>query len=232
MVEVFATKLVKEENYLKSRKELLSLLPESLVLKIERFKRIDDEQRSLLGEVLSRIVICTKTGIKTQDLTIIKSDKGKPELQNFPGFYFNVSHSGEWVVLAIANAQVGIDIEKIKKPVYRIAERYFSQTELENLNKLSGSSKQAYFFDLWTLKESYLKMLGKGLTKSLGSFTIKGSNGKFSLFENQILNEEVFLKQIILDPNYKFSVCSTDEKFSSTVQCIKIKQLLKQELYG
>ncbi len=229
MVEVYAVKLVEEENYLKSQKELLSLLPESLVLKIERFKRVVNQQRSLLGEVLSRVLISDNTGIKIKDLNIIKSDNGKPELQNFPGLYFNVSHSGEWVVMALAKAPVGIDVEKIKKPVYRIAERYFSQSELENLNSLSGSSKQAYFFDLWTLKESYLKMLGKGLTKSLGSFTIIGSNGVFSLINDKSLKDKVFLKQYNLDPIYKLSVCSEDNKFSSLVQQLEIKQLLNSD---
>lgn len=232
MVEVFAIKLITEDNYIKARKELLSFLSEPLVSKIERFKRLNDEQRSLLGELLSRVVIRKKTGIKINDLNIIKSDKGKPELQNIPGFYFNVSHSGEWVVLAIAKAAVGIDVEKIKKPVYRIAERYFSKTELENLNSLSGSLKQSYFFDLWTLKESYLKMLGKGLTKSLGSFTINGSNGNFSLFENESLNEEVILKQFTLDPDYKLSVCSLDGKFTPTVQYVTVSQLIKQKING
>ncbi len=229
MVEVFAIKLVDEENYIKSRKELLSILPESLILKIQRFKRVDDEQRSLLGEVLSRIIISEKTGIKINNLSILKSENGKPELQNCPDFHFNISHSGQWVVLGIANAQVGIDVEKIKKPVYRIAERYFSEEELITINQLSEPAKQAYFFDLWTLKESYLKMLGKGLTKSLGSFTITGSNGVFSLINDKFLKDIVFLKQYNLDPLYKLSICSEDKTFSSSVQQLEIEQLLNSD---
>lgn len=226
MVEVFAIKLNKEEEYLKSRKECLSLLPDSLVLKIERFKRMEDEQRSLLGEALSRIIISKKSGINIKDLAITKSDNGKPELQNIQDLYFNISHSGDWVVLAIAKAPVGIDVEKIKTPVYRIAERYFSKGELNSLNQLSEPSKQAYFFDLWTLKESYLKMLGKGLTKSLGSFTIIKDNGVFSLINDMSLKDEVFLKQFNLDPIYKLSVCSLDEEFTTSVQLMSIEQLL------
>ena len=60
--------------------------------------------------------------------------------------FFNISHSGEWVVVALADKEIGIDVEKLKKPVYRIAERYFSKVELENLNQLSSGFKASLFF--------------------------------------------------------------------------------------
>ena len=87
MVEVFAIKIIEEQKYLKFREKLLSLLPKIQVLKIQRFKRIADEQRSLLGEVLSRQILSKKTGIKITDLEIIKSDKGKPNVKMQDGCF-------------------------------------------------------------------------------------------------------------------------------------------------
>jgi len=232
MVEVFAIKILKEENYFEVRKKLLSLLPESQVSNIQRFKRMADEQRSLLGEVLSRHIISRKTGIEFKDLKIEKSKKGKPNLLSKQDIFFNISHSGQWVVSAIAENPVGIDVEELKEPVYRIAERYFSKVELEKLNQLSGATKQSCFFDLWTLKESYLKMLGKGLTKSLGSFSIIGNNGEFKLLENSIVNNKVFFRQYNVDPLYKLSVCSLENNFVSNVQLIVVDQLLNQNFNG
>ena len=72
-------------------------------------------------------------------------------------------------------------------------------------------------------------MLGKGLTKSLGSFTITGKNGEFNLLDNNKINDEVFFKQYNIDLLYKLSVCSGDHNFTMDVQYIKIEQFLGLE---
>jgi 4'-phosphopantetheinyl transferase len=230
--EVFAVQTLSEESYILVKKDLLDQLPQLVTKQIERFKRSMDEQRSLLGEVMSRKLLSLKCGVDVKELNITKSSKGKPELINFPDIHFNISHSGEWVVCAISPAQVGIDVEKIKEPAYRIAERYFSKKELESLNALAGIEKQYYFFDLWTLKESYLKMLGKGLTKSLGSFSIIKNKDQFVLSEHNTLHPKINLKQFELDKGYKLSICSEDNNFASNVQVLKIENLLNTQIYG
>lgn len=232
MVEVFAIKLMKEKDYLEIRAELLLLFPKEQAIKIQRFKRSDDEQRSMMGELLTSQILSKKTGTSLTDLEITKSEKGKPSLLNNQNIQFNISHSGQWVVAAFAEKAVGIDVEELKEPAYRIAERYFSKTELENLNRLTGSNKQAYFFDLWTLKESYLKLLGKGLTKSLGSFTVSGGNGSFDLIEGNRINEGINFKQYKIDPLYKISVCSSAEDFNNNIQELTVEQLLKSKPDG
>jgi 4'-phosphopantetheinyl transferase len=173
--------------------------------------------------------LAAATGIPAVELQIKRSEKGKPEIPGFQSVHFNISHSGKWVVAAQSNMDVGIDIENIRAPQYRIAERFFSGTELKALNLLEGDEKRNYFFDLWTLKESYLKMLGKGLTQSLGSFTMKKSDDGFVLLQNGREDITTYFYQPSLDQDYKLSVCSRSPVFNRKVSLIKIDELLNQQ---
>ncbi len=98
------------------------------------------------------------------------SDKGKPSLADeWAGskIDFNVSHSHELAVYAFARARlVGIDVEQIRsKPVAEeLAERFFSPRECDLFLDLPRDRKQEVFFDLWTLKEAYLKATGEGVS--------------------------------------------------------------------
>ena len=137
-----------------------------------------------------------------------------------------MSHSGDWVVFAFAKKEVGIDIEKIKKINYRIAERFFSTEEFLSLNEKSGKEKQEYFFDLWTMKESYLKLIGTGLTRSLDSFTIFHKNNRYNLKESSSNSiEPIYIRQYNIDENYKLSVCSYIDSFVEEVEIFTLNNL-------
>ncbi|MCD4698227.1 MAG: 4'-phosphopantetheinyl transferase superfamily protein [Bacteroidales bacterium] len=226
MVEVFGIKLPDDKTFRLKEEALFGFTPVKHRDGIRKYKNFNDLKRSLLGEVLSRKVLGKKRNTPCLKLNIKKSEKGKPFLKGINDFFFNVSHSADWVVCAFGPLEVGLDIEKIRKPVYRIAERYFSSHELNTLNKLDGQEKALYFFDLWTLKESYLKMLGKGLTKSLGSFTIIGENGDFLLKEDGSSRQDVFFKQYTIDSNFKLSCCSQSCKFVEKVQIFSFDELI------
>jgi 4'-phosphopantetheinyl transferase len=227
MVEVYAIRILEDNDFEGFKDRLLSQLPDSSQQKINRYKNLPDLQRSLLGEVILRKKLAEKTGNYTNEISIEKSEKGKPYLIENQNHYFNISHSGKWVVVAFANEDVGVDIEKIRPINYRIAKRFYSKTEFAKLDKKKGQEKLEYFFDLWTLKESYLKLLGKGLTKSLSSFTIQKSENKFSLKDGQSEISSVFFNQYVLDPEYKLSVCSFSSGFTN-----KIKMLAISDLYN
>ena len=133
----------------------MGCLPESSRAAVLKFRKPADLQRSLLGEALARAQLSRVSGIPAIDLTIVRTEKGKPHLEDFPDLHYNISHSGEWVVMAQSDMEVGIDVERIREPQYRIAVRFFSAQELQELNRLNGKAKKEFFFDLWTLKESY-----------------------------------------------------------------------------
>ena len=103
---------------------------------------------------------------------------GKPRLENSPSpLYFNISHSGQWSMLAFSRThEVGIDIEKIRpdapKKRLDLARRFFSPREWESLQQLPSHRINTAFFSCWSRKEAYVKCHGRGLALSLAQFSV------------------------------------------------------------
>jgi 4'-phosphopantetheinyl transferase len=226
MVEVFAIKILNEESFLIKKDILLELLPLANRNFYSRFKRTSALQRSLFAELLSRFIISQKSELVPHNILFSRAKNGKPFLEN-SDTKFNLSHSGDWVVMALAEAEVGIDVELIRPVNYQIAERFFSKDEVTILNSKEGDEKLEYFFDLWTLKESYLKLIGTGLTRSLSSFTVHQHSGKFVISEDgNEINTNVFFKQYGLTEEYKLSVCSFNKNFNPGLNLVSVDDLL------
>ena len=106
---------------------------------------------------------------KPLDLKFSYSRKGKPYLRDYP-FYFNLSHSGEYVFCAISDREVGVDIQK-HGPVDegRIAGRFFTEEERQVLADCTDSmERRKLFYRMWARKEAYGKLTGEGIAATLG----------------------------------------------------------------
>jgi 4'-phosphopantetheinyl transferase len=160
--------------------KLISFVSEKKKEQIMRFHKFEDAQRSLIGEILARYAICKRMGCKIKDLSFYTNDYGKPMLHDNPMIHFNVSHSGKWVVCVVGGNPSGIDVEEIKPIDITIAERFFTQNEYCAILSQPESSRIKYFYMLWTLKESYIKAIGKGLSIPLNSFEIILNNSDIS----------------------------------------------------
>jgi 4'-phosphopantetheinyl transferase len=68
---------------------------------------------------------------------------------------------------------VGVDVEKTDRTVelLLVGERVFSAHEMQALRALSSVEQRHRFFDLWTLKEAYIKAIGMGLAAPLRAIT-------------------------------------------------------------
>ena len=225
MIEVYAIRILPEQQFMEMKEELLILLPEEVRDTMQRYRMVNVMQRSLFGELMTRKILAVKLNSSGHHFRFQQSEKGKPYLQDNP-YFFNISHSGDWVTAAFCgDSEVGIDVERIKKVNFEIAERFYSEKEKKKLFSLRGKKKLEYFFDLWTMKESYLKLLGKGLTKPLSSFTISGDNGRFHL-SNDIDNiQEVYFRQFDIDKGYKLSVCSFKDDFENKIRVLNINDI-------
>ncbi|WP_440114566.1 4'-phosphopantetheinyl transferase family protein [Paenibacillus sp. QZ-Y1] len=138
-----------------------------------RYMHQADAYRSVLGEVLARVTLGTLTGLKPGELTFTRNAYGKPSLSNLPDIQFNVSHSGDWIALISGSSgELGVDVEKIAPIDMQIAERFFSLAESRYLAAEPAEIQLETFYRLWTLKESYIKAVGMGLSMPLDSFSI------------------------------------------------------------
>jgi 4'-phosphopantetheinyl transferase len=83
------------------------------------------------------------------------------------GFYFSLSHCRGLAVCALSKRPVGVDAEPVRHFSHRLRERVFTAEELASAE--AHPHPDAYLTGLWTLKESYLKAKGTGLTQSPAS---------------------------------------------------------------
>mgnify|MGYP003312990571 CR=1 FL=1 len=85
---------------------------------------------------------------------------GKPFFQNYPEIFFNISHCRRGIACAVMDKPVGIDIEEIQYDE-DLAKVIFNSEELEAVR--SADEPAVKFTELWTRKESFLKLTGEGL---------------------------------------------------------------------
>lgn len=215
MIDVFGVHISHQEDEIYFEK-LIAFLSTDRQHQIHRFRRKEDARRAILSEAMIRLIIISRLDIRNQDIVLVKNEYGKPFLKDYPDFQFNVSHSGEWVVCAVHHLPVGIDVEQIQPMDMKIAQRFFSDQEYCDLMERNQAEQLLYFFDLWTLKESYIKALGKGLSIPLDSFSLQIAHGDISL-KTDTLSMNWFFKQYDIDPGYKMSVCGSENDFCPTV---------------
>lgn len=223
MIQLFAFELLDEKSFVSMRPFLLEKVSSSCANKVLEFKHYDDAQRHLTGDLLARYALWKLTGSWSKD-TFVLGDKGKPSPEGINGIYYNISHSGKWVVVIADDNNVGIDVEKIRKFPAGVAERFFSETEKSLINNTSTETeKQELFFTIWTLKESFLKAIGKGLTKSLSSFTVeKDHEGNWHLGDDTETSG-MYVKSIPFVEGYKLSVCTSNPFVLDKIDFVTIK---------
>ncbi|WP_434476226.1 4'-phosphopantetheinyl transferase family protein [Bacillus mycoides] len=187
--------------------------------KRERMKRLlnlCDINRTLIGDLLIRSLVCQKYKISNEEIRFIYNEYGKPFVENFSDFHFNISHSGEWMVCGTANSNVGIDIEKVSEiEALKLANEFFSDEEFYDISSMNSDEQINYFYDIWTLKESYIKTIGKGLYIPLNSFSIKKESRILISYKN--IPKDFYFRQYSIEPNYKISACATREEFPQDI---------------
>ena len=105
-----------------------------------------------------------------RDLSLRRLPNGKPVPVNAPGIHFNLSHSGTLAVCAVSDQSVGVDVEVIQRADPGVVAMCFQPSEQAWLNRSDDPCRA--FTRLWTRKESYLKLLGTGLSHPLDSFAV------------------------------------------------------------
>lgn len=162
-----------------------------------------DKIRLVIGEILAKTIIIEQTNLLNNQIQFDINEYGKPSLLNNPSVHFNISHSNEYVCCAFSNNCIGIDVEFINDIEYEsIANTYFTKDENNYIS--NSANKLDTFYQLWTLKESYIKCIGKGLSIPFSSFSIDFNNLQINLKDNK----EYLFKTIDFDSNYKLSICS------------------------
>lgn len=113
---------------------LAGLVSDERKERIARYRFDSDKIRCVIAELLVRYLLWTQYGMDAQKLTVCYSKCGKPYFENSK-IHFNLSHSGEWVVCAMGDSEMGVDVEAIRPMDFPSVYRAFSKNEIAQFNK-------------------------------------------------------------------------------------------------
>lgn len=190
------------DDLINNYKMLLDFLPTDRREATEKITN-KEKYRSLAAGLLLSLCM-EECGINFREVKILRGKNGKPYIEN-DGFYFNLSHSGDYAAIVYGDSECGIDIQQHREKSCKIANRFFTENEKRYLEE----NKDA-FFDIWACKESYLKALSVGLTKKLDSFECVPVDCKVDIDEYKI--------KIFKISNHSIAVCLKGERFDADIE--------------
>lgn len=145
----------------------------------ERFRFTVHRSQFVRSHAQLRWVVSHYCQCSPENVRFALGAKGKPYLlqdqDTASPFSFNLAHSQDWAVAAISRGlPIGVDIEYAQRDVdhWSIAQRFFSGKEQAQLLAVAAAQRAEVFFQLWTLKEAYVKALGEGLRYHLNQFSV------------------------------------------------------------
>jgi 4'-phosphopantetheinyl transferase len=142
-----------------------------------RFRHDRDRRRFIVARATLRIFLSDYTQTAPHRVPLRILPGGKPTLDRecepiAP--HFNVSHCGELALFALADREVGIDVERLAchDDMHRVAAHFFSPEELLAFQRLNGAEQRYFYFRTWVRKEAYLKAAGSGLAIDPASVSV------------------------------------------------------------
>lgn len=190
--------------------------------RVKKYRFLNDKKRSIYGELLLRYALKFDKGISEEKVEI-EYINGKPHLKKDCPLFFNISHSDEYVVCAIDNHPIGVDIERIGEVDVFVAKKFFSLDEQMYIFS-KGENPNVLFYKLWTLKECYSKYKGFGLKIPFSSFSFVIDDGNI---KKEPREENLHFLSVIYETDYCLSVCTEERYELKEIKRLSIEDLMK-----
>ena len=147
--------------------ELHELLDERERDRASKFHKVEDRRRFIAARGTLRLLLGRYTSSAPEDVSICIRPGGKPSLdrqRHSKGVHFNVSHCGDLALLAFADSEVGIDLQRVEEitDISAIVANFFSEKETAAFNQLHAAERHQFFYRAWARKEAYVKATGAG----------------------------------------------------------------------
>jgi len=150
----------------------------------DRLRVEADRTRFVSSRILLRAMLARFADTPASDWVFRTDKNGRPmvaEPESQSGLRFSITHTDGLVACAVANGfDVGVDAEAHDRATefLAVAKRFFAPPEFEDLLAAPPSDQTSMFYDQWTLKESFVKAIGKGLAAPLDhfAFDLQGSS--------------------------------------------------------
>ena len=155
---------------------MLALLSPEERAKADRFAFAHDRDCYVAAHALLRATLSDFFTCAPQDWTFVINAWGKPRVEASDAsarLCFNLSHTRGWVAVAVAlDREVGVDVERIApaRADEEVARQLFAPAEFAAFQEEPQAGRAEAFFDVWTLKEAYIKAVGLGVALPLKDF--------------------------------------------------------------
>ncbi len=145
----------------------------------DHYRQDGDVARFVVGRGALRRILGERTGQDPRDLVLVEGDGRKPVMRDHPDLHFNLSHSGDFVLIGVGDAPLGVDIETMRDLDWRaLAAMNFHVDERAVMAHEPETAARAAFFQFWAHKEAFLKATGVGLTDRLTDISIPLTGGR------------------------------------------------------
>lgn len=139
---------------------------------------------------------------------------GKPVLRYHPEIHFSLSHSGDYAICSIGDHPVGNDIEYIRQGRLKVADRFFAEEEQDWLYAVEDEAERTRrMFRIWTMKESFLKVTGRGMSLPLSDFAVHvdGESQRIRV-RHKVDAKYYHMREYDEFNNYCVAVCSQEDQ--------------------
>ena len=207
--------------------KLLKTVPEYRQKKAMSFKFAKGKMQSLGVGLLLRKA-CEEAGFAGADEHIAYGENEKPYLADCD-VQFNLSHSGERVMGVISPFEVGCDVEIIKGDRGRLAERFFLPEESAWIKHFESLEMQTEaFYRLWTLKECYMKVTGRGMSLMPDKFALHVDEYENISLDHGGMRPEYTFREIDLHDGYRYAYCmkNNGKNAPQEIRCVDLNILL------
>lgn len=177
----------------------------------------DVKNKGQVASALAKVVVqyLAEKEFGQKALLFSSTANGKPFIESLPDFCFNISHSKDFIAIAIDRKAVGIDVETLRDYKPLVAKRFFHENEYCFLEYLSHEKQDVFFTQIWTLKESYVKFTGLGIANNFSNFSIILDSDEVKIEGKKHLS--VYFRHYVLSDSVFVSVCATSSSFPSEV---------------
>lgn len=207
MAEIYAVDI--EEAVTDSQyRRLFACAGAKRMARARRFRFEADAKRCIYAGALLNYVLCNRSICNYE---LYHNEYGKPYLRGEGAPYFNISHSGRWVICGVSGSEIGVDVEQKGRAERDVARHFFHPLEYDAfMGAASEEEAVELFYNIWTLKESYVKYLGVGIDTGASLFD-PASHG---------LN----VRQYDIDPQHKAAACTGDPHIGD-IQHVSLKAI-------
>lgn len=169
----------------------ISSLAADEIRKANKFVRPVDQRRHLATRAMVRELLSQYYPLEPAMWRFVTNDFGKPTIDATitADLYFNVSHTSEVIVCAITSfPEIGIDVEdRIPNDLHEVSQHFFAKSEIDWLNESpNDQAARERFTTIWTMKEAYIKAVGKGLSIPLDSFSVAPTRATASAKDQEV----------------------------------------------